>query len=61
MEKELLAEERPIGIKELDNYSMERKLKILREAYRGKKDLATILKENEITEETFYLWKISYL
>jgi hypothetical protein len=61
MEKELFTEEKLIGIKELDDYSMDQKIKILTEAFVGKRDLASILRENGISEETFYLWKISYV
>ena len=50
-----------IGITELDFISYEEKMRILNEAYLGKRDLATILSENKVSEETFYLWKIAYL
>jgi hypothetical protein len=42
-------------------YSTERIMNILSMVFQGKKSLSDILKENNITEEIYYLWKLRYL
>jgi hypothetical protein len=48
-------------IVEPDAVRTEDKLRILNEGYLGKRSLSEILTENNISEETFYLWKMSIL
>ena len=49
------------GISEVDDYSMDQKISVLMEAAFGKKSLSSILEENNISEEIFYLWKMTYI
>jgi hypothetical protein len=49
------------GISEVDSYSMDQKMAVLMEAAVGKKSLSSILQENNISEEVFYLWKMTYM
>lgn len=49
------------GLSEVDDYSMDQKISVLMEAAFGKKSLSSILEENNISEEIFYLWKMTYI
>jgi hypothetical protein len=49
------------GLSEVDDYSIDQKMSVLMEAAVGKKSLSSILEENNISEEIFYLWKMTYI
>ena len=61
MENDLSAGTGQLSLLEEDPFSDKEKLRILLEAFVGKRSLAEILAENNITERTFYQWKIMFV
>jgi hypothetical protein len=49
------------GNEQAENYTEKHIMSILSTAFHGAKSLSEILKENDITEETFYSWKLRYV